>query len=191
MTVHVAGMYSKLPADAKVINVCSNSGEFYELSPFVAGPVPVPNRIDAVRMENAWQFSKVYGRHIGKDEMPNELWYEWSEKGYADAWAHRYPMGKGAIPAYTWWHAKPLGYIEARKQVYAPLYARAIMDTDEFAALAEQAKTQDLWLRDYDGYVTQAGFEEVLNDPSKKMGHAFVIKALVERDPALMELLED
>ena len=188
-TVAVGHMFSKTPAGYMRINVCSNSGDFAALSPFIAGPCSMPDGRTAKRMENAWQFSKVYGRHLDEDEFPNEDWWEWSNKGFADEWAHRYPMGKGAIPAYTWYGHKKLGYLEARKQVYVPLYAKAIQDTPELAEL--KAVQQDLWLVDYDGYETTDDFATCLANPKRKLGHAFVVKALLDEDPTLKAILEE
>jgi hypothetical protein len=35
-------------------------------------------------------------------------------------------MGRGAKPEYSLWDGERLDYIEARKRIYAPLYARAV-----------------------------------------------------------------
>lgn len=99
--------------------------------------------------------------------------------------AHRYPMGKGAKPLCSLWEGRRLGYIEARKKIYAPLYARAVVKTRAYAELRELLRTtsQDIYLRDWDGYdhlVKNLTISEVANNPRKKMGHAFVLWALIE-----------
>jgi len=161
-----------------VIDTTSNSGEWRELSPFVLSAPP------ARRFENLWQFSKVYKQHIQENGLPNTAWLNWSEWGFAEIRAHRYPMGKGAIPEYSYWHDEKLDYIQARKKIYAPEYASNIALTGSYRKLYQVyldclQNNQELILLDYDAprdfsseglVVTQ-----VINNPNIKMGHAFVL----------------
>ena len=43
-------------------------------------------------------------------------------------------MGKGKIPLYSWWKGQKLDYINARKQIYVPLYSQ-VADTHTFLRL--------------------------------------------------------
>lgn len=52
----------------------------------------------AKNVENAWQFSKVYKEHLDKKGEPSYLYWKWAFEGWADNYAHRYPMGKGKKP---------------------------------------------------------------------------------------------
>jgi hypothetical protein len=134
-------------------------------------------------MENGWQFSKVYVDH-STGGLPNEAYWKWAYSGWNDIKAHRYPMGKQIKPLYAWWAGERLGYIEARKKIYIPLYSKAVVKTEAFRMLQQLHKERDIALWDYDGYQIDQLFsktmEEVINDPTRKMGHAFVLKMLLE-----------
>jgi hypothetical protein len=66
-----------------------------------------------------------------------------------------------------------------------------VQRTDSYWALAELvAGGRDVTLLDYDGYdrqLTGMSLTDMLNDLKKKMGHAFVLKALLMNDPVLQE----
>ena len=85
---------------------------------------------------------------------------------------------------YSWWDGDKLDYIEARKRIYIPLYAEAVKKSEAFKNLKTMHDTgEDLFLQDFDGYNFRAldlSFEEVINDPRRKMGHAFVLAMLLE-----------
>ena len=93
-------------------------------------------------------------------------------------------MGKGAKPLYSYWDGKRLSYIEARKAIYAPIYAKAVENTDAFKKLKEIYDSgEDLWLWDFDGYDFRSKnmtYKDVLMNDKKKMGHAFVLAMLLE-----------
>jgi hypothetical protein len=160
-----------------------------ELSPFYLGPCDLYGGYVAKNMENGWQFSKVYACHIDADGDPTDDYFKWAEKGWSDSFAHRYPMGKGAIPQYSYWNGKHYSYIDARKHIYAPLYARAVAKTKAYAKLKELVDAgKSVYLLDYDAYrhrELNMTLTDVLNYPKKKMGHAFVLMMLLTNDDAL------
>ena len=163
-----------IPKDAVVIDTTSSSGDYKELSPFILPAPPAKN------FENLWQFSKVYKKNIMPiDGYPDASWYKWRDAGYANPRAVRYPMGKGAIPEYSLWDNERLGYIEARKRIYAPEYAKNVVSTNSYKRLLGTYQSRDdLILLDYDAYDHQAlgmSLKDVINNPNKKMGHAFVL----------------
>lgn len=170
--------FAKIPSGAVIVDTTSNTHPIYrELSPFVLSAPP------AKRFENLWQFSKVYPHHWDDQEgEPMPEWYQWRDRGYADNQAHRYPMGKGAIPICSWW-GRPRGYIEARKVIYAFYYAQNVLKTESYKILREQynecdLRNKDMILLDYDAYDhigLGMSLVDVINDPNKKMGHAFVL----------------
>jgi hypothetical protein len=191
----VCHMFTKLPEDAVVVNVCSNSPANWSsgLSPFLAGPVKFLGQT-SLTMENAWQYTKVYKQHVlPEDGLPSREYFVWAKQGFANPRAVRYPIGRGAVPEYSWWKGQKLGYIDARKQIYGPLYLQAIMHTSALARLrtmmVQYHDGPDIWLRDWDGRVTDETFTEVLHNPKRKAGHAFFLKALLEDDPGLDELV--
>jgi len=168
-----------IPKNTRVIDTTSSSGEFRGLSPFVLPAPPAKN------LENLWQFSKVYEEYwCDFPPAPSYNWYAWRDAGWADNTARRYPMGKGAIPICSWWNEKPLDYIEARKQIYAPEYAKNVVNTNSFYRLwgIYQDTNTNLILLDYDAYDHQAlgmSLKDVINNPNKKCGHAFVLMMIL------------
>lgn len=187
--IFVTTMNGKIPSDVIEVNTTSRSTNWSKgLSPFFVGPVKLYEDYVSKNLENAWQFSKVYKQHVGSDGKPNAEYFKWAEAGWNDDYAHRYPMGRGAIPEYSWWgggFGYKWGYIEARKRIYIPLYAEAVKKTDAFAKLEELAKTstKDIYLRDFDGYNHKAldmTYEDVMDCESRKMGHAFVLAMLLD-----------
>ena len=189
MPVRVCGPRSKAPKNAQYINTTSRDTGFAKgLSPFFLGPVKMYWNVTAKNVENAWQFSKVYEHHVSKTGVPTDDWAKWAIKGFNDSYAHRYPAGKGKKPAFSYWDGKLLGYIDARKQIYCPLYTQAVLVSPAYKQLVEtfelaEQEGDDLWLWDFDGYdhvKRGMSLEEVLNEPKYKMGHAFVLAMLLE-----------
>lgn len=189
----VCGPNDKGPKDGDIVLNVTSTGEknfWRQFSPMLLGPVKMWGPYGAFNVENAWQFSKVYEDDVDPDtNEPAEWWDAWAQAGWADSRAHRYPAGKGRRPLYSFWDGQKLGYIEARKQIYVPLYTQAVMAKKkelEFAAefiLDALLGGIRVWLWDFDGYDHKAkkmSFEDVLNNEKKKMGHAFVLHYLIE-----------
>ena len=195
MNIRILGMRQPFPAGETglVINVCSNAETDWQndLSPFKLGPCLMENGLTALNMENAWQFAKVYAVHADADGKPTEAYWDWAMAGWNNPRAVRYPMGRGARPLYSLCGDERLGYVESRKRVYAPLYMKAVRETNEFKHLTELAQTNTLWLRDFDGYDHVAkglSLTDVLNLSSRKMGHAFVLAMMLTNDEALKQI---
>lgn len=184
MTIYVWPYSKPIPEGGYSIDLTSRVQSIF--SPFTLGPCKLWNGELSANMENAWQFSKVYAKH-DDNGSPSSDWWGWARTGWGDSWAHRYPMGKGTIPKYTWWDGQRLAYIEARKQVYIPLYTKAVLASAEamnrLSILSHQYdQDRDLYLRDFDAYDHHAlgySYDDVLNDPSRKMGHGFVLAMLL------------
>lgn len=183
----------KVPDGFTVINTTSrdtgNIGK--ELSPFFLGPVELYEGRTAKNMENAWQFSKVYVEFTNEALKPTEKYFKWAHKGWSDSFAHRYPYGKGAIPLYSYWKIFQNGvwvekywkYISARKNIYFPLYAKAVFKTKAYAELKARVDNgEKIALWDFDGYdhaKRQMSYQEVVNNEQYKCGHAFVLYGLL------------
>lgn len=188
MDIKVIGPRDKkeLPDNSVLVYTVSRaSGWSRGLSPFFCGPVKLYGGYIAKNVENAWQFSKVYKVHIGQDGDPTDEYFEWAKRGWNDNRAHRYPMGKGAKPEYSWWDGERLGYIEARKKIYVPLYARAVGKTEAYRKLRDLCKDEEnIYLWDFDGYDhDKLGMTmmDVLDNPTRPMGHAFVLKRMLDK----------
>jgi hypothetical protein len=175
-----------LPDTALIIDTTSKSTDWSKgLSPFVVEGGPLYDKYYAQNVENAWQFSKVY-EEFDNDGTPKPEYFVWAQNGWNDKYAHRYPMGKGKIPLYSWWDGEKLTYVEARKKIYIPIYARGVIKTKAFRKLLYiyRSTKKDIYLIDFDGYnhiQMEKTLTEIVNDPHMKMGHAFVIYSLLEK----------
>ena len=143
-------------------------------------------------MENAWQYSKVYEEYDNNGE-PSPDYFEWASYGWLTDAPIRYPMGKGEKPLYSWWDGNKYTYIEGRKNIYIPLYARAVIKTKGFKHLLDlynSSEDKTIYLKDFDAYDHKKlglTLTEVMNKPDKKMGHAFVLMMLLTKDDALKQ----
>lgn len=186
MTVHVLHIHARNPYNCAEVSTVSNYGGIYtDLSPFVLGPIEtyMPD-ILAQRFENLWQYSKVYKEYVAPDGYPSADWYVWRAKGWMDTRAHRYPMGRGRKPEYSWWDLEILGYIDARKQIYARVYADHVVKTRSFELLHKLYSIRgEVVLRDYDAYdhiMMGMSLHDVINNPDRIMGHGFVLAMILE-----------
>jgi hypothetical protein len=189
-----------------VFNVTSTSKEKWclEFSPFFLGPIELyPNETDgtmyiAKNMENAWQFAKVYKEFTNtEDDSPSDAYWTWAKNGWNDSKAHRFPLGRNAVkPLYSLWNGKRLKYIEARKAIYAPLYAKYVEQTDAYKKLYgiylkyccgdnDSKEKRPMALVDFDGWDHLGqGYclEQVIDLEKPKMGHAFILAGLLENN---------
>jgi hypothetical protein len=167
--------------DLPVFDVTTHGDVYRPLSPMLLGPVPLYSGMWSVTMENAWQFAKLYPQHRDMDS-----YWPWAQAGWGDTYAHRYPMGKDARPLCSLWAGNELGYVDARKRIYIPLYAQAV----RFHALAllaalklEHIRYGNIVLRDFDAYDHRSigrTWDDVISDPQRKMGHGFVLAMMIE-----------
>jgi hypothetical protein len=185
--IYVIGPYDKLPdhLQDKILNTTSRSTNWGRgFSPFFLGPIDLYGGHVAKNMENAWQYAKVYEYYLESDDTVGERYFNWAKDGWNDPKAHRYPMGKEAKPLYSYWDGEKLTYTEARKKIYIPLYAKYVQETFAFEKLKKMhEQNEEVYLWDFDGYNhKQLGltYDQVINDPNRKMGHAFVIAMLLD-----------
>jgi hypothetical protein len=95
-------------------------------------------------------------------------------------------MGKGAVPMYSWWDGQKLDYVKARRQIYVPLYKQAVLEyhprlLDAMCDLVSEGI--NLVIHDFDAYdhhVLGMSLNDVLEDPTRKMGHGFVLAMMIE-----------
>jgi len=181
---------SQIPDESILIETTSRSLEWSKgLSPFFVGPVKIYGDYVSANFENLWQYTKVYPIHVDEDQNPTEKYFQWAEKGWKDTWANRYPMGSGynaPKPLYSWWDGKKLSYIEARNQIYIPLYAKAVSTTAAFVKLKEiyqSQKYETLYLLAFDSYNLTPGafdYHELAQNPNIKFGHGYVLAMMLE-----------
>lgn len=181
----IYGRGDKVSDEYEKINVTSTSKDEWAraFSPFFLGPVEVEPFIGEIYkveiMENAWQYLK---RFEGQDL---KSWKKWSQEGFKQTKANRFPMGRGAKPLYSYWKGEKLGYIEARFKIYCPLYEYCIMTyaKDSFYKLKKMVdEGKKIALFDFDGYGYHSNnmtLDDVIYNPKKKMGHSFVLLGLL------------
>lgn len=169
------------------------------LSPFFLGPVETYDGMKSERFERAWQCSKVFRGFADANGNPSSEWFAWRDRMWADASnadhvAIRFPAGKENANArdtlYSYWKVngeyRHLGYIDARKHIYMPVYARAVVKTEAYRRLcAMRDEGRNLLLVDFDGYNPHHPrynftYNDVIHCPLLKMGHGFVLAMLLE-----------
>lgn len=163
--------------DAIIADVTSHAKDsLIKLSPFYPhGGIPVPfsNGVTATCVEAIWQGLKVFEgadvdvRMFQNDTMKN---IKRTVRKYGKPLGHRKGVnGKGVNGK------ELLGYIEARKLIYIPTYQWML--ENKVPAIIERlkkaSKTKTIILLDYDTNCD-------VDDPSKPLSHAFLIKAYVD-----------
>jgi len=142
----------------KFVEVNTTSKSFEEwskgLSPFFLGPVKLYGEFVSQNVENAWQYCKVYHEHLDEKGNPGEEYFKWAKEGWNNPKPVRFPMGRGAKPAYSYWNGEKLGYVDARIKIYSPLYAQIVEKSEAFQKLQEIYKNANLLVKlwDFDGY---------------------------------------
>lgn len=205
-----------------------------DLSPFYIGPCKSSYGIEFKRFENMWQFSKVYegdtvfNKKLSlKKEMPipfycsdndgnpTQEWYDICMIGAQSDIAYRRPFtGK---PLYHYYknangQIEKLNYVESRKKVYIPEYAKLIYNTPTFQKLKSLADSgKKIAIVDFDAYnyynplamekiyasalkkynnlsytlkdlLNIKTMKDVINFAGLPAGHGFVIKILLQDD---------
>lgn len=159
-------------------------------------------------VENAWQYSKVYNvdlqgrRLVDERGEPNDAYYEWARAGWANLCAVRNPMGTQprqngtpfcigtprqiGVPICLYClgpNGEHLSLYEARRQLFAPWYAKSVEHTADFHCLQHKyVAGVRIGLVDHDGWdhIAQGlTYDEVMRS-NRKMSHAFVLAGLLE-----------
>lgn len=183
--IYVIGPNYKVPDGIEVINTTSRSDTWSKsLSPFFLGPVHLYDKYQSLNVENAWQFSKVYEYYLQEDGSVGERYFKWAQDGWNDKRAHRYPMGKGVLPKFSYWDGEQLSYVEAHKKIYIPLYSGAVEKTHAFQKLKRlYQETENLYLWDFDAHGLAPNtfdYWELWDNPKIKVGHAYVLAMMLE-----------
>lgn len=183
--IHVIKPNFSVPEGAFVINTTSHAtGWSRSLSPFVVGPIKMYGDYMSFNMENCWQYSKVYEYYTDKNGDPDERYFVWAKEGWLNKRANRYPMGRDAKPLYSYWDGKKLPYTQARREIYIPLYAKAVSKTAAFTKLKETYEgCSEIYLQDFDAHnLTPGTFEywDLVDNPNIKFGHSYVLAMLLE-----------
>lgn len=196
-----------------------------ELSPFFIGPVIGSDGVKANIFELFWQCGKVYPCH-DNNGVPNEAYFEWRNKFYGEKNCSKELMRHtckdlGYNHSDTLYFAYfdkeknkyvPLNYIESRKKVYYPEYAKLVYNTDSYKWLKSIVDSgKKLALIDFDAYnyystnamtkryesfikkfpksnlklddfLNIKSSKDVINCPFLAGGHAVVLKMMLQGD---------
>lgn len=146
------------------------------------------------RFENLWQYTKVYKEFTDEYGNPNEEYWKWRSDAFASTdKGVRFPFGRARRPEYAYWMIDgkwyKLGYLDARKIIYIPEYAKLVVKTEFYKQLKEYYDSNPevkIALLDYDNYNNHhkeynMSLVDVYNC-HKKAGHAFVLKMLLQGD---------
>lgn len=178
-----------------VLDVTSNHPNervSHSLSPLWLHDITAPDGEFCYRFENLWQYTKVYKEFTDKNGNPTDEYWKWRSEAFVRTdKGVRYPFDKARRPEYAYWMINgewhKLGYLDARKIIYIPEYAKLVTKTDFYKELKEYYDTHsnvNLALADYDAYNNykfDMSLVDVYND-YRKAGHAFVLKMLLEGD---------
>ena len=154
--------------NAQIIDVTSKGAQPYvKFSPFYPiGNIPVPysEGVEAQSVEGVWQGLKVFEEHdvdASKFEITSMRGLKRTVRKFGKPKGHRKGM-KGT---------ELLGYIDARKQIYLPMYKWVLENRlkQEVAQLKSIFKQHDLVLLDYET-------NEDINDGRKPLSHAALVK---------------
>ena len=153
----------------KFIDCTSRCKEFaFDLSPFYLGPVTGPDGATASTVETFFQSGKVYPCHDDNGQ-PTEDFFTWRNNMYSKEIGEltkdelRHPnhlLGYEAHECvyFPWYDQEtkkytPLNYVESRKKVYIPNYAKLVAKTQTYKALKSLVdKGEKIALADFDAY---------------------------------------
>lgn len=137
-----------------------------DVSPLYVGPITASDGMEAKVFEHFWQASKVYPCHFANGELTSD-YFSWRKMWFNKPFSYREKV-YSRHPYYLLGYQKNdclfsvyyengkyihLDYIEARKKLYIPEYAKFIVNTESYKwlkRLYDQGKK--IALVDFDGY---------------------------------------
>ena len=174
----------------------------YELSPYYL------KNSEGCLMENIWQSSKIYPEvlpqkqiHVGivtweypgeKHIIDNNItpeYFNWRQRLLHNKYPVRYPNGyalRKTCAGIIWPNADgeyvTYDYLQARKQVYVPVYAQLVRITSAYVVLRDMMNRGiNLTLSDVDVpdkiLVTKDSFNHYLTNPELSFGHSWTLAA--------------
>lgn len=182
-----------------VINLTSRNPDrdfAKQVSPFFVGPVTGPDGATSDSLEVFWQVGKVFPHHDDGGH-PTESYIKYRNEMYSKKQGEipkpimRHPYREFGYEAddmlyWAFWNVEkgeyePLSYLEGRKKVYIPEYAKLVANTDALKwikSLLDSGKK--LALMDFDGF-------NYYNEEAMKIRYrAYVLKCKKENRPILM-----
>lgn len=213
----------------KRIEVMTKSTPYGDLGPYVL------KNDKGQLMENIWQFAKVYKEipkskqrysqyskkviwdhpaetHVDEKGNLTPNYWNWRKKGMDNPEAVRYPVGRKVRSEclYAQWNEKKLNYIDARKEIYFPVYAELVKKEKKFNKLIkwlkqgknlliievdgphqeslnyykERYNVDDDFIKDRTILVNQTNMDIMINDTKHAFGHGYCLgMALLNLQP--------
>ena len=167
-----------------------------QVSPFYVGPVTGPDGAHADSLEVFWQVGKVFPHH-DEGGRPSPDYFAYREKMYGAKPGEipkplmRHPYHEFGYEAddmvyWAWWNEEtgeyqPLTYLEGRKRVYVPEYAKLVAHTPAMKLMKRLLdEGKKLALLDFDG------FNYYSEESMKVRYRAYVAKCKKEKRPIRM-----
>ncbi len=185
--------------DRIVVNLTSHNPDktfARQVSPFYVGPVTGTDGARADTLEVFWQVGKVFPHH-DNNGSPTKEYFEYRDKMYSanpeelPKTLMRHPYREfGYTPDdmlyWPFWNEEkgeyePLSYLEGRKKVYVPEYAKLVANSGAMKwmkSLLDQGKK--IALLDFDG------FNYYCEEAMKIRYRAYVLKCKKEKRPIIM-----
>ena len=163
-------------ADYEVIDVTSKNRDPQfksDISPMYIGPFVTPDGVTCNVFELLWQCSKVYPCHVNEDGEPAAEYFDWRNKHFAEPkpalndkravkrirHINDEICSKHKDTLYSLWYNpltkkyEHLSYVEARKKIYLPVYAKLVAGTKTFKMLKDKVDAgEKLALLDFDAF---------------------------------------
>jgi hypothetical protein len=169
----VSNILPQYPGFTNIVIVMKSHSEWWPLSPYYL-------KTDKnYRMENVYQFSKVYQqvpqitytlnrndntviwnwpaeKHMNEDGTLLPEYWLWRQAGFNNKYAVRYPVGfstcHNSLYSLIEKEGKPLDCIETRKQIYAPIYIELVKQQKLFKILKQRLQNgENLLIIEVDG----------------------------------------
>ena len=185
-------------ADRIVINLTSRNPDrnfSRQVSPFFVGPVTGPDGASAPNLEVFWQCGKVFPHH-DENGQPSPAYFDYRKKMYSAAPGsipkpimrhpyHEFGYEPEDMCYWAYWNSdkgtyENLSYLEGRKKVYVPEYAKLVANTPAFKwmkSLVDSGKK--IALLDFDGF-------NYYNEEAMKIRYrAYVLKCKKRKVPVM------
>ena len=182
-----------------IIDLTSRNSDKYfasQVSPFYVGPVTGTDGARADSLEVFWQVGKVFPNHDQKGE-PTDEYFRYRERMYRAKPGEipkpimRHPYHQFGFEAedmlyWPWWNKETgkydkLSYLEGRKRVYIPEYAKLVAHTPALKYLKQLLdEGKKIALLDFDG------FNYYSEESMKVRYRAYVLKCKKEKRPILV-----
>lgn len=180
--VRVYSQKQKIPQDVFKIDL----QDYPALDPVNVGPCLLYKGRRSINLHNAWEYSKVYKEHTLNGQPTNEYW-EWAQNGWNSKEPAKITKKKCL---YHLWDGIKYGVIEARKNIFASKYIRAVSDVPEYIEIKSAANSHNIV-----GLIAKHGIDhkkysltEILFSPDKELDYAFLLAMMLSRDPSLTDI---